>query len=799
MTGGGIVVSLREPRAGDPRLAGQKAARLSALLAAGFDVPAGSVIPVATCGDWPRLAEAATSLLRDELAGTVAVRSSAVAEDLGDASFAGLYASVLSVDGDGALRDAVTHVIASAGRDRVRRYGDGEPVEMAVLVQRQIEARAAGVAFSADPLTGARDVVLVHAVEGLGESLVSGTEDPEEWTVGPGASCRHARGVLREAQARAVAELVRRVEAHVGEPVDIEWAIDGDGLWLLQCRPITALPVRPELPDLPASETWARERAHWSEPVTPFGASIYFPALGYGTQVAFAEFGLLVERIEMISRGGEPYLRAVEVAGPERPAADPDDPALPAALRDRLESARRAVREGRLASVPAEWVESTRDAFQGAIDRLLDEDVDALSDARLCEHIARATELLRRGHVQHFRLSVPYMVAMAELLAGCRELFGWSAVESLRLLSGLSSASSAPTRALRELAARVADRPDLREALARLTRGDELEAVDADFAAAFASFVRRFGWKAVHYDPGSLALAERPELIAGLVLDAVERVAADRVDAERMLAERDARRALAGRPEELARFEALLEAARANQPLREENIALTDNLPCGLLRRAMLACGRRLVARERLRSAEEARFLTVDELTAALGPGAELDPAPLAARRRAEELWVRAHPGPERIGPAPAPAADPAWLPPESRRLTTAFSRILEDELSPPRASGANELRGRAGSPGRATGPVRVVRSESDFGRLRYGDVLVCPTTSPAWSVLFGNASALVTDGGGAMSHAAIIAREHGIPAVLATGDATRRLRDGERVVVDGNTGTVTRSSGSDR
>lgn len=103
----------------------------------------------------------------------------------------------------------------------------------------------------------------------------------------------------------------------------------------------------------------------------------------------------------------------------------------------------------------------------------------------------------------------------------------------------------------------------------------------------------------------------------------------------------------------------------------------------------------------------------------------------------------------------------------------------------------ANELRGVPASPGRYSGPVRVVRDETEFAKLRAGDVLVAPTTSPPWSVLFLHAGAVVTDGGGVLSHTAVIAREYGIPAVLATGVATRRLCDGDPVSVDGTTGVV--------
>jgi pyruvate,water dikinase len=155
---------------------------------------------------------------------------------------------------------------------------------------------------------------------------------------------------------------------------------------------------------------------------------------------------------------------------------------------------------------------------------------------------------------------------------------------------------------------------------------------------------------------------------------------------------------------------------------------------------------------------------------------------------------VAAHPGQASFGPSSPPPSDLRGLPAGLRYLSAAMLMLwnLGLRTTPPRPDGEGSvLAGLAGSPGRHTGTVRVIRDESQFGRLGPGEVLVCPTTSPAWSVLFTQAGALVTDGGGLLAHAAVIAREYGIPAVLATGDATRRLHDGDAVTVDGTAGVV--------
>jgi pyruvate,water dikinase len=166
----------------------------------------------------------------------------------------------------------------------------------------------------------------------------------------------------------------------------------------------------------------------------------------------------------------------------------------------------------------------------------------------------------------------------------------------------------------------------------------------------------------------------------------------------------------------------------------------------------------------------------------------------LASRRKGEHAWVLAHPGPASYGKDPGPPPPFVSLPAEARLANEAFLWVVERILGPDTAglSGAHgTVTGIPASPGSYTGPVRVIRNEAEFERLRAGDVLVCPVTSPLWSVLFPSVGALVTDTGGTLSHPAIIAREYGVPAVVATGNGTSALHDGQVVTVDGTAGTV--------
>jgi pyruvate,water dikinase len=227
--------------------------------------------------------------------------------------------------------------------------------------------------------------------------------------------------------------------------------------------------------------------------------------------------------------------------------------------------------------------------------------------------------------------------------------------------------------------------------------------------------------------------------------------------------------------------------------VREENVIWTDNVPSGLLRSTAIEIGRRLAERRAIAHAEDAAFLQANELSAALR-GRPRELRDLVAQRRAERAWTIAHPGPPNYGEAPS-VPDLRGLPSALRHILGAVLYFME--LSQPVVEAQDDaIAGVPGSPGLHSGPARLIREESDFSRLRPGDVLVCPITSPAWSLLFAQAGAVVTDGGGVLAHAAVIAREYSIRAVLATGDATRRLHDGEIVTVDGTAGLVRSHAG---
>jgi len=810
-----VLVPLDDDRALDATVVGTKAAVLARLLRAGHRVPTGAVLPVGAAT--ARLDSGGIASLGD----IVAVRSSATNEDLIEASFAGQYATVLGVDShaDGAVRRAIETVLASVESAHAQSYARGVDLggaAMAVLVHTQVAAARAGVAFSADPVTG-DDVVAVSAVDGLGDALVSGEVTPDEWKVEHTGTARRvgdAEQVLDEHDVARIADLARRVSEDLDVAVDIEWAIDDEGtLWLLQARPITALPRKPAL-ELPTSGTWEKDTSHFSEPLTPIAETMWVPPLEAAFRDVADTFGLLIDGMEFRCFGGELYSHAIPPGGKEGAAPPWWVMGLVArlvpSLRRKLRAASDAVESGLPSTTIDRWEEEWKPELVERIAELRAVELRRLDDAELAAHLERLSELFTDAHRIHFMLFVPYLMGVRPFVDAADELLGWTTSEALGLLDGLSEASSAPTRDLRAIAATAAAHPEGRAVLADWD-GTPLEQVldtlDDVGATVTAAGVRahfdRFGCRVTAFDPGLPTIDERPGIVLGLLRDLVGSAEATdilgdlarrRSEAEAAMSSAIERRGLARN--DVARLNDTLATARRVWPVREDNLPYTDAMPAGLVRTAMMEIGRRLVETKVLQRADDACWLEYHEVRTLLRSGSvdgAETPIERVVRRRAERAWVRTHPGPVTLGAPPEDPPDLRALPEAVRLTTGAVLWAIEQEFS---HEGDEEtvpgaLAGTAASPGRYTGPVRIVRSDRDFGSIRPGDVLVCPITTPAWSLNFGRIGALVTDAGGVLSHAAIVAREHRIPAVVATGGATSTLTDGQLVTVDGTHGTV--------
>ncbi|MFL6140718.1 MAG: PEP/pyruvate-binding domain-containing protein [Labedaea sp.] len=792
---------------------GRKAAVLGELSAAGFPVPQGFSLTAdalaetlaGACGadvaeiPLPDKVSAGLSEIAGVLGDTpVAVRSSGVAEDLEGMSFAGQYESILNVVGAENLVAAVRACWASAFSARVSTYqgsGEDEPAgqgRMSVLIQRMVPADAAGVAFSANPVTGNRSEVLVSAVRGLGDRLVSGNATPDEWVVRDGGAERGsgAEDAITAGQAVAVAELAAKIEAHFGVPQDIEWAIADGAIWLLQARPITALPdeqaaIAVEVPP----GFWSRSN-YSPRPMSPLLRSVALPLWNTITAHLFV-FGI-GDRIEFCEVGGWLYSRFKVLQGPQ-------------AIMERLGEAMAAVARDDVAAVLRNWFTEWQPALTARQAELRDTvDPAALSDDDLLANLADVLAVWGQAWEYHYRIGGAGTLILGELGVACRELLGWDAPETFQLLTGLPGKTTEPAYRLAELVGLARERPWVVDLLATADEAAAraLENVDRAFAHAFDAYQREFGHRLLGLDFTEQTMAEQPVLVLKLIAGQLDRDFDPTADAAALVAERRAledaaRLALAQGPNaDRDRFERLLGRAQWAYPARDDSQYFAQ-VGAALVRRTVLEIGSRLAGRGQLAAGTDVFLLEHDEIVAALRDGS--DRRDLVGRRRAEQTWAQANRGPASYGEAPPPPSPGQWmsqLPPAAQALIGAGMWAWREVTNERAQSGAHghsdgTVRGIAASRGTYTGPVRVILSEAEFDKLQPGDVLVCPETTATWSVLFPSVGALVTDHGGLLSHPAIIAREYRVPAVLATEDATTRLRDGQIVTVDGAAGTV--------
>ena len=731
-----LVVSLDQAAAlglGSERI-GSKAANLAQLAAAGFPVPPGFVIPADAFADWPQVQAAlpaAASTLGDS---RLAVRSSAAAEDLAGASYAGLYETFLDVDPD-QVADAVRRCWESATSQRVtafqqrHQHAQDRPA-MAVLVQRMVHPDAAGVAFTANPVSGARDEAVITAVRGLGERLVAGEAIGDQWVIHHGqASCTRAtEQALTADRALAVADLARRVEQHYGAPQDLEWATTGDRLWLLQARPMTALPEPVDWTP-PAPGYWMRNfrLGEWlPEPMTPLFADWLLERLEHGYLQATRQHTGAALVFPHAAINGWYYtatpqlsprtLLSVLLAGRGR---------LVRFLRHAVLGPGRdpvAADRGLLGRLAEEWRQELLPRYQQAVQQG-EAQVEAAEPKQLVGRLA--ARLVDSAGV----LAGEYLWSLS-VVGGS----AWKMEGALARFFDQYLAATVGGSVQQLLVGLPGTQPDLPPHAVQ----------SVDWAHPTAG---ELGWQPPQPSDrhGDLA-TERKQLTA--------RCAA----------------ALADHPPLQARFLALVEVAQRYAVLREQQ-ARQFTLAWPLLRRSALRLGDHLRAKGVIDQTEDVFFL----IRAELGHSSSL--AAVVDERRA--VWQR-----QRRLLAPLTIGRPPRL--VQRELLATVDAVRTSDAV---AEGA--IVGQPASPGRATGPVRIVTGPEDFDRFQPGEVMVAQATAPAWTPLFVRAAAVVTDGGTLAAHASLVAREYGIPAVVATGDATSRLNDGQRVTVDGSAGTV--------
>ena len=826
-------LSLTSKSARDYRNAGGKAAGLAWLAGMGWPIPAGFVVstsalhyhcrrlfrPLHSQQDKitpSRLNEIRRIILATPLPlslqkairaaclsgrGPWAVRSTMRGEDSQKSSFAGLLDTYLNVPDGQAVIEAVKKCLASLCNQRLWHYqlGSGKTgktmrqmMAMAVIVQEMVEAEASGVAFGADPNTGRNDVI-IEAVRGTGENLVQGRVTPHRYVLSDrgvleysppqdgGNLCLEEKDILR------LAEAVRKISVQAGTPREIEWSFDGRDFIFLQCRPITALPsqriyssrlVSEMSPGLIKPLMWSTKTRSMVR--TVFGrisAELIGP-----NQIDFAKY---IKRIhgrvyaDMTAFGG--FLRQVGLPPDffetitrqekRRHGSAMFKAIRPSKLRRLL---RFAWRHSRSAKEIAAFIEShNRDLERfrrAAWDRLPPETLLALFEELLRFH-ARTQWYIFIGPMN---MSVRYRLLGRFLARRAPELNPGD------LLSGIDGLKALePNALLMEMGRLALDlRLETREILKAGASTDLMARLNEEEAGrrllgSFRDFMERYGFLSANgSDFTATPWAEDPEPIWMSIGRFAEQAAAGTLPG----APASPREPFAEVSRRLNIFQRLifgrlLRATRNFVKLREMS-SLIMSEETYLMRRALIGLGKDLERQGRIDHPDEIFYLYHDELRECLAGDFETKEVRQRIARRKEEMERDA-------------GID---IPDTFQGETGLFGPAITEE--------AGYLNGISGSPGRTHGVARIILDPArPPAALSSEDILVVPFTDVGWTPLLPGIRGIVAETGGQLSQTSIIAREYGLPAVVNVRDATRLIRDGELITVDGTKGRVYRHS----
>lgn len=883
------VTPLHDVTRHDIAIAGGKGANLGELVRAGFPVPDGFVVTTTAYNTFVRRTRIADELrpgikgaearalfertIPAELASAiaeayaglgdeedynvvVAVRSSATAEDLADASFAGQQDTYLGISGRDQVLDAVRRCWASLWTDRAIAYRDkagidDADVSLAVVVQRLVDADAAGVMFTANPANGRRTETVINAAWGLGEAVVSGEVTPDELVVaehrvlhrtvadkgkhtvrGQGGTHaeplpehrRHA-SVLNDEQALALVDLGHRAEELFGAPQDIEWALADGTFWLTQSRPITALPE----PTGPIPTSWPTERSdgmymrasiteQLPDPLSPLFADLARPAVTHSLKNVldryFGSDALHADDFDFPTVNGYGYY-FYSTAGMGR------------MMRMAPGGMRTVFGATNLNGVTL-WRDRGLPGYRHVVDEWSERDPGTLEGPEL---LRGASEIIAAGaeYYTYVQAVIP-QAALPEIVFTRLYnalVLGRPNVDKPPALTFLLGYESTPIRAERslyQLATWCRKTPGVAEAVLA-DRPVPPEHAD-EFKRRLDEHLANFGHLTYNLDVMQPVAADDPAPVMAALKNAVSGHAAN-PDArlEHLASERHRAEAWLDRnvgPVRRKMLHKWLEKAHRLGPLRED--ALADiGLGWPAARRLLRELGSRLAAAFVIDDADDVFWLRLDEAEHAadaldLAQSEQSDDEVTSAASALEDAQAEASADKTRK-PRVSPATEQA---PDSKQQTgTSLAREVEQRkqtwrgqrLAPPpgwlpqsgfyyrlfkRFMPSNEteqtgptLKGLGASSGQATGPARLLLGPEDFTKMRPGDVLVAPITTPAYTPFFAMAAAVVTDVGGPLSHSSIVAREYGIPAVLGTGSATHRIHDGDIITVDGEHGIV--------
>jgi pyruvate,water dikinase len=806
-----ITMPFLHPDTSDPSRLGGKGAALARLGELGFEIPAWFAVPPDASWTSAEL-ENSISLLGH---GLFAVRSSGTQEDGAGHSFAGQFESHLEVTAS-EVAGKIAAVRASAQSTAILTYcrerGLSAPSAPTVLVQRMIAPRCAGVAFSADPVSGNRGIAVVSAVSGTGEKLVSGEVDGETWKITRSAEIlsQPENPLLSVTDAIAVSTLARQCETACGRPQDIEWAIDASGkLWLLQSRPITTLGLTPDPADTlrvwdnsniaesyggvttPLTFSFARriyesayrefcklmsvppDRIERSEDVFPQMLGLIRGRVYYNLVSWYRVLALLPGF--QLNRGFMEQMMGVREPLPDEIVRKIVAENTGSRLADTLALVRTCaglVRQ--LTGLPKQIAR-----FQVRLDTALAAPplpIPQMSGEELVAHYRDLERQLLKKWDAPLVNDFFAMIFYGVLRSLCVKWFGDASgtLQNELLLDGGEIISAEPPRRIMKMAALAAAHPGLAEQLAdpEIPAHRKIAALKKvpDLAAAFENYLTDFGDRCleelklesptVRDDPASLlisigAMATRPPTVTQAFLPVLP---------DRHLTLTPLKRPI---------FHYVLRQVRDRVRSRE-NLRFERTRLFGRVRAILRELGHRLHADGVLESAHDVFYLEIGEILAAWeATGTTSGLSALARQRRAEFTLYES-----------------TEAPPDRFQTRGPIHRHQHFENTRPPDTTASSLTGSGACPGRVTGRVRVVLDPRG-ARLEPGEILVARQTDPGWVVLFPAAAGLLVERGSLLSHSAIVSRELRLPCIVSLPGITTTLKTGDLVEMDGALGTV--------
>lgn len=772
---------------------------------------------------------AAAGLLEQPLA----IRSSATCEDSTEASFAGIHDSFLNLRGLPDLLTAIQKCYASIWTERAvayrRKLGISDlEVAPAVVLMQMVPAASAGVAFSCDPRSGQEERMVISANFGLGESVVSGTVDPDEYlvlvdqlapvarlttkvrlgrkeystvsattggTVRDSHTVRDKEQVLSGQEILRLAVLVQLVFCALGNAEthqDIEWVHDGEQFWLVQARPVTALPnyTYPQLRNQPLFWSNANLRDALPMVQTPLNWSISKPLID---QILYAQYGAAGYQLDRATTrtrlfNGRAYFNLAQLQWecydaygllPERYndfiGGHQPEIRLPKQEPFSLRSARmiRNLRVMRQIYRVKKEAPATFQHLTGRIDQLRQRQLGERSDNQLLELIQEAEQLFRQAEPLMVMLSASGAVFM--LLPPLLERYipGKGRALTMALLAGQEGITSAEhgTR-LAELAALLEQDAAARDYFVAdpfIPKDWEQLPGNSPFRSAFQRFLDDYGHRCVYeLDYRNPRWSEDPTYLLQTIRT-MRTTTFEESQKRQQNRQAEAWQTIHARVPRLLHGMIRYLATQGGIDAANREMSKSILVRLGDVdRRVMLEIAQRLVKRGILAEQDDLFLLfwpELRELMAGQWDGAGI-------RERIEDRKVR-H------------AAFEALAAPDL------IQEEQHDAAEPLPEPDGNELTGLTVSSGHARGPARLIRHPDEGTRLSSGDLLVAPSTDPAWTPLFLKAAGLVTETGGFISHGAIVAREYGIPAVVNVRGAMTRLEEGPEVMVDGDNGRV--------